>query len=776
MNLNPLFFNKLPGNDNLKLLGLNQASSQTYLFSDIIKVCEDELEGDPTVKLKSSLTDLIPNLNSLELSAPSESKLTFMIGKVINSLDENGVEIKSDQFKLDKANITHSEIAFNSDELKTFLNELNSLLNNVQGITNVKTETDYKSSETESGNDDAGEEILSPDSIINILQNYDSIKLIVKTEGEKLTFVFSKTDRDTADNIKTDSDSSIDALLPIEGTSSSSKPNLAALSTAANNSEPVYTTNQNNAKQESASSGFYKIEIVHTALEQETANTSRAGKSPFLFNARSLHVINNFLAKYTSENKDTAETLNQNVTTDASADDFFITAVIEPVNSASDSANVIPIKNNSQLNLPNTNAGTPFEPILNDDQEEQISILGSRSSQAFNAESDLKRKLVFLNSTAKVEEESSSAQAKLAAANLDNKGNELEQNSSAGIFKITDKTNQEEQQKEIFMLNTRQSMKDLLNASDASAKNKINDAVQKNISTVDVENSTLNNSVAKNVESANNLAVSAEPVKNNRAERKENKSGQKIDAKQVISTEPQNGEKVFTSKENVRNDNVIPKVNDTNHSQNQSDAKHNDSHENSGSQSSPAVQAANENAAKADQSKEQTRNFVFEIGSNTEPKINRVDVNKTKTIEDLSSFNETLKVIKADEVITEINKYLQSNERQSITFQLTPENLGKVKLMVDYADNQLQASIEVENEQVKQHVQSSIEQLKSNLQSSGVQINNINVSISSNEQRYQKNSMPKKKNYSGADEIKVNAEKSSETQKKMGYNTYEYLA
>lgn len=718
MNLNPLFFNKLPGNNNLKLLGFNQTSSQTYLFSDIIKVCEDELEGDPTVKLKSSLTDLIPNLNNLELSAPSESKLTFMIGKVINSLDENGVEIKSDQFKLDKANITHSEMAFNSEELKTFLNELNSLLRGVPEITNVKTETINKYSEKENDDEKTDDEILSPDSIINILQNNDSIKLILKTKGEKLTFVFSKNEQNSADDIET----SADALFGSDETNTGTESNLTVLQPQ--NQIPANGGNENKSP---AGNEFYKIEIVHTALEPEETNTSRPGKLPFLFNARSLKVINDFLAKYTSENKNTVETLNQNVTTDASADDSFITAVIEPVNSASDAANVIPIKNNSQLNFLNTNADTPFEPIINDDQEEQISILSNRPSQTFNESSDLKRKLVFLNNSAKVEGESSSEQIKLVR-----NGNELGQNYSVGTIAAKNSVQPDEQsQKEVFIFNTQQSMKDLLNNSET-------------------------------------------PTKNNRLDKKENKSEQKISAMKTASAEEQSIEQAVPSKENVNHNHAS---NDAGSFQNQSNAKQNSSHENSESQSSQSVSSVNESISKADQSKDHTRNFVFEIGSNTEHKIDRTVINKTKAMDDLSSFNETLKVIKTDELAAEINKYLQSNEKQSITFQLTPENLGKVKLMVDYADNQLQASIEVENEQVKQHVQSNIDQLKNNLQSSGVQINNINVSISSNEQKNHKHAVQKKKTFADPEEIKVNENKSSsETQKKMGYNTYEYLA
>lgn len=759
MNLNPLFFNKQSGNDSLKLLGLNQAVSQTYLFSDIIKVCEDELDGGANVKLKSSITDLIPNLNNLELSAPAESKLTFVIEKVIDSLDVNGVEIKSDLFKLDKANITHSEMVFNGEELKTFLNELNSLLQDVPEIANVKTETINKYSEKENDDEKTDDEILSPDSIINILQNNDSIKLILKTEGEKLTFVFSKTEQNSAADIETISDLSADALFGSDETNTGTESNLTMLQ-----QQSQIPANGGKENKSTAGNEFYKIEIVHTALEPEETSTNRPGKLPFLFNARSLKVINDFLAKYASDTKNAEDSTNQNIIAGTNSNTADKTA----------GANVVAIKNSMPLNLQNSKTDTPFEPILNDDQEEQISILSNRPSQTFNESSDLKRKLVFINSAVKVEGENGAAQTKLVSANLVGNENELGQNYSAGTIAAKNNVQPDEQsQKEVFMFNTQRSMKDLLSNSEAPAKNKINDTAQQNISTA-TGGISVNNFEGSNLKIVKEVSASTEPTKNNRLDKKENKNEQKISVNKTASAEEQSIEQAVPSKENVNHNHAS---NDAGSFQNQSNAKQTSSHVNSESQSSQSVSSVNESISKADQSKDHTKNFVSEIGSNTEHKINHTVINKTKAMDDLSSFNETLKVIKTDELAAEINKYLQSNGKQSITFQLTPENLGKVKLMVDYADNQLQASIEVENEQVKQHVQSNIDQLKNNLQSSGVQINNINVSISSNEQKNHKHAVQKKKTFADPEEIKVNENKSSsETQKKMGYNTYEYLA
>jgi flagellar hook-length control protein FliK len=135
-----------------------------------------------------------------------------------------------------------------------------------------------------------------------------------------------------------------------------------------------------------------------------------------------------------------------------------------------------------------------------------------------------------------------------------------------------------------------------------------------------------------------------------------------------------------------------------------------------------------------------------------------------------------VKLIKPTEIIQEFSKIIQAGEKQSMTFQLTPENLGKVKLIVDLVGNQINTRIEVENDQVKQFIQSNVEQLKQNLQSSGVHLSNVNVSLAESEQKFTKAFTHRRKMGEKISRIKEGDDTTRRSQKTLGYNTYEFLA
>ncbi len=141
-------------------------------------------------------------------------------------------------------------------------------------------------------------------------------------------------------------------------------------------------------------------------------------------------------------------------------------------------------------------------------------------------------------------------------------------------------------------------------------------------------------------------------------------------------------------------------------------------------------------------------------------------------------FYESIKHLKQEDIIPEFTKFIQQGEKQSISFQLTPENLGKVNLIVDLVDDIITTKIEVENEQIKQFIQSNIEQLKTNLQTNGIQINNINISLADYSQRQnQKVYTEKRKSNSRIErEEPVKDTNSTAFKKNLGYNTLEFLA
>jgi flagellar hook-length control protein FliK len=152
------------------------------------------------------------------------------------------------------------------------------------------------------------------------------------------------------------------------------------------------------------------------------------------------------------------------------------------------------------------------------------------------------------------------------------------------------------------------------------------------------------------------------------------------------------------------------------------------------------------------------------------------EADKFKIVPEVKLPHETVKVIKTPEIIPEFSKIIQAGEKQSVTFQLTPENLGKVKLSIDLVENQINTRIEVENEQVKQFIQSNIEQLRQNLQTSGIHLNNVNISLAESEQKFSKAFTPRKKSGDRTSKVEADEERTRPSQKSLGYNTYEFLA
>lgn len=156
--------------------------------------------------------------------------------------------------------------------------------------------------------------------------------------------------------------------------------------------------------------------------------------------------------------------------------------------------------------------------------------------------------------------------------------------------------------------------------------------------------------------------------------------------------------------------------------------------------------------------------------------IDRVEAPKEKVFSELHNMQESIRLIKSNEIVKEINKILVRPETQSMTFQITPDELGKIKLVIDLIENRVSAKIEVESEQVRQIVQNNIEQLKSSIQSSGVQVSSLNVSLNYHEQKANKNPNSKKKNAENENNFEIEDAKEDNSRKKMGYSTVEFLA
>jgi flagellar hook-length control protein FliK len=137
---------------------------------------------------------------------------------------------------------------------------------------------------------------------------------------------------------------------------------------------------------------------------------------------------------------------------------------------------------------------------------------------------------------------------------------------------------------------------------------------------------------------------------------------------------------------------------------------------------------------------------------------------------------EKIKVISSSEMVKEVYKVIENNEKQSVVLKLVPKELGAIKVTLDTIDNALTAKVEVENESVGQVIRNNVEQLRQNLLQSGVQVNSISISYNSSQQKQHGFNNQKKKNNLYQQENSIEEVEEAVIIKKMGYNTYEYLA
>jgi len=138
----------------------------------------------------------------------------------------------------------------------------------------------------------------------------------------------------------------------------------------------------------------------------------------------------------------------------------------------------------------------------------------------------------------------------------------------------------------------------------------------------------------------------------------------------------------------------------------------------------------------------------------------------------------TQKYVKSSEVMKEITKFITKQEKGTLSFDIKPEHLGKMKITLDTTEHAVKATIQVDNEHAKTLVERNIQKLHQELNNNGVQLSSINISLGQpKNHRSERHSFNKtgnnNSNFSQEDN-EVNEENSN--QKSLGYNTYEYIA
>ncbi len=135
-----------------------------------------------------------------------------------------------------------------------------------------------------------------------------------------------------------------------------------------------------------------------------------------------------------------------------------------------------------------------------------------------------------------------------------------------------------------------------------------------------------------------------------------------------------------------------------------------------------------------------------------------------------------LQVLDSQEVIQKSEIINYSKQNHSVEIKLAPEDLGKIKILIDTVDNNVTARIEVGNDQTKTIIANNIPQLKESLTQQGINLNSINVTVSSEEQRNPEQTRQKSKKKSQNENSKVELTGEKRAVRNLGYNTYEYLA
>ncbi len=169
------------------------------------------------------------------------------------------------------------------------------------------------------------------------------------------------------------------------------------------------------------------------------------------------------------------------------------------------------------------------------------------------------------------------------------------------------------------------------------------------------------------------------------------------------------------------------------------------------------------------------QNVKTEIPAGT-VQLKQLIVEDKKPINKSSQVIERTKVLSANELLKEVYKVFETGEKQTVVLKLTPKELGAIKIILDTVDNTLNAKVEVNNESVGHLMKSNVESLKQNLLQNGVQLNSINISFTNSDQKQSGLNHQKRRNQNLRFENDIEFNEETILPKRMGYNTYEFLA
>lgn len=848
MNLNPLFFDKSFLVEKKNFSNSSNNSSQSYLFSDIIRIYEDELDKN-SIK-DSTSSNILLDVNELKnLTITKSNKETVQgIQQAIELLENIALLSNSNSLNINSAHITSKIFILDSESLKKFFNEINESLTKkdsspILDSTNSKIiYIENRDKENPSSLSEFNFVGFNPDEIIDTIDKGDLFKITLKTNGEKLSLTIYNPDNQTSQIEKDNTDLTNASLSDeqdndknwqqinssnftlsdgnivninvkqienqnyeiISGEDLTQQNGLNELDNSINNFEPVEK--------------YYKLEVIHTYTGNN--NFSIPSKPAEENNKFISNAVNNFF------NNNSLNQLNNEKNNEAV--DSKIVGVINPINSQQPKENkntsLLPdeIKNEFNpvaieqpraneilkkdfLELNRTELADAEIPVEKFGKSRIIKDTTNKNIIEFKPEIIETEKSSEKKNDVKVDLSSESKIDSIQEKTSDKK-NDIKADTSAELkeaktqlekelrkLNVDDVRIESKHEKE-FVLQVKKSFQiknELSNEyepQDSNSENLKNARQEKIIENIAKPNLKVNSGDEKK----------NQPIENNNFKPDLSNLKTEIKDNSAVKNESNNSKNLTTNqtiKENIKINLASSlsdgAMNNSNSFEKSSKKESIDKKENIKQESANDIlNTKNEKAISSEQSNN-VKDFVKHTQLSSEnmfdQKTSAADAQnelmKNNVHKQLSNLNDTLKIIKANEVITEISKLLENSnyvrqaDKQSITFQLSPENLGKLTLSIDYVENQLRANIEVENEQIKQFIQGNIEQLKNSLQASGIQLNDVNVSLGNYEQKSLRQANQKKKAYSKSayGQVKIENTKTSSSKKLMGYNTYDFL-
>ncbi len=206
--------------------------------------------------------------------------------------------------------------------------------------------------------------------------------------------------------------------------------------------------------------------------------------------------------------------------------------------------------------------------------------------------------------------------------------------------------------------------------------------------------------------------------------------------------------------------------------------------------SSDGNNTKNENTSKDDSNKNELyktsdhKDVKTELRDRTETRFEKELINSKEEVarkvgneikSETARFNNAERIVKTSEIMKELAKHVQKQEKNTLVLQIDPENLGKMKIKLEMIENSVRAKIEVESQIIRHHIESNINDLYSQLSKNGIQLSGINISLSESDTKTNKQFSGKKKG-SGQnikdEEIDISEDMKT---KSLGYNTYDYV-